>query len=340
MNLKFGVEVSPLPNKTKSVFLAIEESGFDTVWMGDHFLPWSNIDAERLPYINYMSLVYLPLILSYTSKIKVGPCVLCPLFRYHPAIVAQYFAQLDWTFPSRVILGLGTGEKINEYPIVGFWPNLKERRERLVEAVKIIRMLWENKDFFDFDGQYYRLKNVKLYVRPKQKIPIIVSAGGSQMAKIAGEIGDGVMAFVAESGEVKNKIINPFYESLKKSGKKIEEAEVYLYTVGGIVDEKILPKILKGLKRTASFIHGEAFKQYDPREVDKVTINIPEDVLFKKTLFVTSVDDLISRIEEYFKVGVNHLVVSDLTSVLEGKTNRISEVWKRKIIPYFVSKKF
>ena len=58
-----------------------------------------------------------------------------PTFRYHPSIVAQVFGTLGAMFPGRVVLGVGTGESLNEVPSSGIaWPGAKERRDRLREV--------------------------------------------------------------------------------------------------------------------------------------------------------------------------------------------------------------
>ena len=72
-----------------------------------------------------------------------GTSVLTPTFRYHPSIVAQAFATLGTMFPARVILGVGTGESLNEVPATAMaWPEPKERTARLKEALALIRQLW------------------------------------------------------------------------------------------------------------------------------------------------------------------------------------------------------
>ena len=71
-----------------------------------------------------------------TSRIIMGTSVMTPTFRYHPAVVAQAFATLGVMFPGRIVLGVGTGESLNEVPSTGMdWPEFKERFARLREAV-------------------------------------------------------------------------------------------------------------------------------------------------------------------------------------------------------------
>ena len=77
-----------------------------------------------------------------TSSLMIGTSVLTPTFRYHPSIVAQAFGTLGAMAPGRVILGIGTGEGLNEVPSTGApWPEFKERFARMREAVTLIRKL-------------------------------------------------------------------------------------------------------------------------------------------------------------------------------------------------------
>jgi coenzyme F420-dependent glucose-6-phosphate dehydrogenase len=104
-----------------------EQSGFDSVFIGDHFQPWKH-HGGHAPF----SLAWLGALGALTSRITIGTSVMTPTFRYHPAIVAQAFATLGVMFPDRIVLGVGTGESLNEVPSTGMtWPDFKERFARL-----------------------------------------------------------------------------------------------------------------------------------------------------------------------------------------------------------------
>ena len=100
-----------------------------------------------------------------------GTSVLTPTFRYHPVIVAQAFATLGCLFPDRVILGMGTGESMNEVTLGIEWPDGKERFARFREAVKLIRQVW-SEERVSFEGEYYRTDKVTIYDRPENPVPI------------------------------------------------------------------------------------------------------------------------------------------------------------------------
>jgi coenzyme F420-dependent glucose-6-phosphate dehydrogenase len=163
-----------------------EQPGFDSVFISDHFQPWKHHGGHP-PF----SLAWLGALGALTSRITIGTSVLTPAFRYHPTMVAQAFATLGVMFPGRVVLGVGTGESLNEVPSTGItWPDFKERFARLREAVTLIRPLW-SEERVTFEGQYYRTKDATIYERPATPVPIYIAAASALIAKYAGQAGDG-----------------------------------------------------------------------------------------------------------------------------------------------------
>jgi len=97
-----------------------------------------------------------------------------------------------------VFLGVGTGEAMNETPVTGgAFPGRKERRQRLAEAIELIRRLWSD-ERIDFQGSFYSTANATIYDRPEEPVPIYVAASGPLAAKLAGRVGDG---FICTSGK-------------------------------------------------------------------------------------------------------------------------------------------
>src|SRR5829696_6754209 len=111
-----------------------------------------------------------------------------PVYRYHPAIIAQAFASIDTLYPGRIGLGLGSGEAMNESPLGFDWPRSPARLTRTEEAIHIIRQLWDqgkaNQGFVNFNGEYFLIRNAKLYTLPASRIPIYMAATGQQATKI------------------------------------------------------------------------------------------------------------------------------------------------------------
>ena len=163
------------------------------MFVSDHFQPWKHIDGHAPS-----SLAWLGALGARTTQLVLGTSVLTPTFRYHPSIVAQAFGTLGAMFPGRVMLGVGTGEGLNEVPSTGApWPEFKERFARMREAVTLIRKLWRE-ERVTFEGEYYRTEKATIYDRPDQEIPIYVAAAGAVVARYAGRTGDG---FICTSGK-------------------------------------------------------------------------------------------------------------------------------------------
>src|SRR6201990_57648 len=194
--LKFGYKASAEqfgPRELLEFSCLAEEVGFDSVFVSDHFQPWKHTGGHA-PF----SFAWLGALGARTERIVMGTSVLTPTFRYHPSVVAQVFGTLGVMFPGRVILGVGTGEGLNEVPSTGMkWPETKERFARLREALTLIRKLW-SEDRLSFEGQYYRTENATIYDKPAQPVPIYVAAAGPQVAKYAGRSAQG---FICTSGK-------------------------------------------------------------------------------------------------------------------------------------------
>lgn len=319
--------------------VAAERAGFDSVWVVDHFYQFSHRMTSLAPQINIMCLASLPAILSRTERVAAGVSVICPLFRYHPAVIAQYFAQLDCLFPNRVILGLGTGEAVNEVPIVGYWPPYKERRDRLIEAVEIIRRLWTSRDYFNYEGKYYRLKDAFLYLKPEGEVPLVISATGPRSARMAGRLGDGLMVLGNVSPQaVAEEILPGFIQGAEEAGKEPETLPKLLWTIGGLAAEPL--KAGEVLKPSISFADRKILNECDPRKIDELAKDIPTETILEAFPIVATVDELIAHFEAYIKAGLNEIVFYDLTPAtirLGLAPAGAEERWER-MLPYFREK--
>ena len=194
--LKLGYKASAEqfgPSELLDFSCLAEEVGFDSVFVSDHFQPWKHTGGHAPN-----ALAWLGALGARTRRAVIGTSVLTPTFRYHPSIVAQVFGTLGSMFPGRVVLGVGTGESLNEVPSSGIqWPGAKERRDRLREAIRLINKLW-TEDRVTFEGQFYRTESATIYDKPKDKVPIWVAASGPLAAAMAGQVAEG---FICTSGK-------------------------------------------------------------------------------------------------------------------------------------------
>jgi len=170
-----------------------ERIGLELVAISDHFQPWRHHGGHGPAALSWLGAAA-----AETDRAMLGTSVLTPTLRYHPSVVAQSFATLGLLAPRRVFLGVGTGEAMNETPATGEqFPGRKERRRRLAEAIRLIRLLW-TEERVDFEGEWYRTSKATIYDRPEDPVPIYVAASGPLAAKLAGRVGDG---FVCTSGK-------------------------------------------------------------------------------------------------------------------------------------------
>jgi TAT-translocated FGD2 family F420-dependent dehydrogenase len=163
-----------------------ENAGFDLAATSDHFQPWQANERHA-----GQAWVTLGALGQRTQRIWMGPTVTCPTLRYNPAVVAEAFATLSLFYPGRIFLGLGSGEALNEQAATGEWPAWRERWDRLIEAVTIIRDLWTGEPVHH-KGTHFTVDG-KLYDVPTQPIPLLLAANGPKAMKLAGEHGDGLI---------------------------------------------------------------------------------------------------------------------------------------------------
>jgi len=201
------------PDKLLSHAVLAENCGFETLWTSDHFHPWAHTDAG-----GGFAWTWIASAAERTRRIQIGTSVTAPILRYHPALVAQAFASLAYMYPSRIFLGLGAGEALNESPLGYTWPSPSQRVEMLEEAVVVIKKLWTEK-FVSFEGKYYQLRKANLYTKPRNPIKIYVAAVGTSVAILAGRYAHGLLVGPGRL-EQAAKLFKAFETSAQKEGRK------------------------------------------------------------------------------------------------------------------------
>jgi G6PDH family F420-dependent oxidoreductase len=151
-----------------------EQVGFDFEVSSDHYSPW--LDAQgHAPY----AWTVLGAVAQATSRVELATYVTSPIMRYHPAVVAQKAATLQQLAEGRFILGLGSGENLNEHTIGEGWPDVRERQNRLEEAATIIRELLTG-DLVTWEGDYFRVEAAKVWDAPEGGVPIGIAVSGAK----------------------------------------------------------------------------------------------------------------------------------------------------------------
>jgi coenzyme F420-dependent glucose-6-phosphate dehydrogenase len=223
MTVHFGYKASAEqfgPRGLLDFSLLAEQGGLQTIAVSDHFQPWRH-HGGHAPN----ALVWLGALAQASESATVATSVLTPTMRYQPAVIAQSFATLGCLNPGRVILGVGTGEAMNETPATGAaWPGAKERRMRLAEAITLIRRLW-TEERVTFEGEYYRTLHATIYDRPPEPVPIYVAASGPLAAKLAGRVGDGFICTSGKAPELYEELLAGVREGAESAGRDPEEIE-------------------------------------------------------------------------------------------------------------------
>jgi len=297
--------------------------GFDIIAVSDHFHPWREKTGHSgFPWI------LVNLIAEKTKKVEVGTAVTTPLFRYHPAIVAQAFATLGYLYPNRIFLTLGTGHAMNETTLGFTWPDFKEKVQRLEEAVEIIKLLW-TKEHVTYIGNYYKLYKAKLYTKPKEKIPIYIATANESVAKIAGKYADGIL--VNPRGlENYNEIINAMEKEAKKNNRDCSKLKKLMeFKVSYHVDyDKALQSALYWAPTAIPRKIRE--KIYDIREFEDL-IGEEEIKKIKETwLITTDVDEIIKSLEYFLKLKFDIIFIHSSSP----DERKFLQVLGRDILPW------
>ena len=305
--LKLGYKASAEqfgPNELLGFAVLAEQRGFDSVFISDHFQGWRHTDGHA-PF----SMAWLGALGAKTSRILMGTSVLTPTFRYNPAIVAQAFATLGAMYPNRMILGVGTGESLNEVPASGApWPEPKERTARLKEAVTLIRQLWSEQRV-SFQGQYYQTRNATIYDRPPVPPAIYVASAGPVMARYAGQAGDG---FICTSGKSKdlyeNTLLPNVAAGIAASGRRAEDLDMMIEVkVSFDTDAR---QALEDTRHWGALALSpeEKVSVEDPVEMEKLADALPVERAATRWIVSTDPDEQVEKIRAYVEMGFRHLV--------------------------------
>jgi coenzyme F420-dependent glucose-6-phosphate dehydrogenase len=325
-NLKIGWKASAEqfgPRRLLDYAVLAEQLGFESAWISDHFQPWRHTDGHA-PF----SIAWLAAAGERTSRLTLGTSVLTPTFRYHPSIVAHAFATLGSLDPGRVVLGVGTGESMNEVPVIGIeWPDARERFRRLSEAVKLIRRLW-TEDFVEFDGEYYQVRGATVYDRPEQPVPIYVAATGEVAAKFAGRQADG---FICTSGKglelYRDRLLPAVREGAQAAGRDFDAIEKTIEVKVSFDPDGDKALADCGIWAALALPAEDKVDVHNPREMEERarTVANPE----RRWLVATDPDEHVEQIAPYVELGFTHLVFHSPADDQE----RFLRVYAEQVVP-------
>ncbi|MBN9048511.1 MAG: glucose-6-phosphate dehydrogenase (coenzyme-F420) [Rhizobiales bacterium] len=305
--LKIGYKASAEqfgPSELLDFSVYAEDVGFDSVFISDHFQPWKHTNGHAPA-----SIPWLGALGARTKRIIMGTSVMTPTFRYHPSIVAQAFATLGVMFPERVVLGLGSGESLNDVPALGIkWPGFKERTGRLMESVDLMRRLWKE-ERVTFDGKYYKTEKATLYDRPAKPVPIYLAASGPTVAKLAGETAEGYICTSGKAPELYKETLLPNVAAgLEAAGRANDSIDRMIEMKVSFDTDK--QRALEDTKHWAALALSpeEKMSVEDPVEMEKLADALPVERTAKRWIVSDNADEHVERIKAYTDLGFRHLV--------------------------------
>jgi coenzyme F420-dependent glucose-6-phosphate dehydrogenase len=307
MDVRVGYKASAeqfTPRELVEFAVLAEQHGLDSVVVSDHFQPWRH-KGGHAPF----SIAWMTAVGERTSRVLLGTSVLTATFRYHPAIVAHAFATMACLYPDRIMLGIGTGEALNEVAVTGVaWPDYKERFARMREAVRLMRALWKQEQV-TFEGEYYRTVAATVYDRPPNPVPIYVAGAGPQVAKYAGRVADG---FICTSGKgmdlYEEKLLPAVEDGLAAAGRDSS-------SIDRMIEIKLSfdPDPQRALEDTRfwaplSLSPEQKLALEDPREMERAADELPIEQVASRWIVSSDADEAVEKIKPYVDAGFTHLV--------------------------------
>ncbi|NYF09495.1 coenzyme F420-dependent glucose-6-phosphate dehydrogenase [Leifsonia sp. AK011] len=304
--IRFGYKASAeqfSPTDLLRYAVLAEEVGFDSIFVSDHLQPW-NHDGGHAP----AAIPWLGALGASTDRVLMGTSVLTPTFRYHPAVIAQAFGTLGSLYPGRVILGVGTGEALNEATLGIPWPEPPERFARLKEALGLIEKLW-SEERVTFDGEYYRTVDATIYDRPETPVPVYIGAAGPAATRLAGRIADGFITTSGKKRELYTETLLPaLAEGLEKAGRSSDDVDTLIEVKVSFDHDHERAMQDTRFWAPLALSPEEKMGVEDPIEMQRLADALPIERAASRFIVSTDPDEHVSRIQEYLDLGFKHLV--------------------------------
>lgn len=294
-----------------------EAVGFNGVLVSEHFHPWvDDVSASGFAWST------LGAIAQTTKTLQLMTAVTTPLWRYHPALVAQAAATVDRLSGGRFQLGVGTGEKINEGPLGYVFGPYEERAARMREALLIIRQLL-NGEKLTYRGQYYQTDRAKLYSPPSKAIPIWLAAGGPKSAKLAAKMADGIVTSVKDPQEAVDKVLTPYTTEVSSGQQNYQGSNRNVCTMRWVVFAQDNDEAWKALQPWRGLRSPKRSEAVDPAELRTLTDISPRQEVLNKFVIVSTVEELIEVYRPLVTVLGADIVGIQITSVDQQATIRL-----------------
>jgi G6PDH family F420-dependent oxidoreductase len=289
-----------------------EQAGFEGLWISDHFHPWMDAQGQS-PFV--WSTIGA---LSQVCRLPVTTAVTCPTVRIHPAVVAQAAATSAVLHEGRFVLGVGSGEALNEHIFGDPWPSADVRLAMLEEAVEVMRKLWTGR-FVDHRGAYYTVDTARLYTLPDEPPKVYVSGFGRKSIELAGRIGDGYISTKPEAGMVEQ------FRAAGGEGKPTMAGFKVCYAQTEAEGVRIAHE-----RWANEGAPGELSQVLpSPKHFEQVATLVTEEMTGKSVPCGPDPDRQLETLEQYAKAGYDEIYVNNIGPHWQG----FFELWSKEILP-------
>lgn len=321
------------PNKLIEFAQLAETSGFNFIWTSDHFHPWFHTNAEAGFAWTWLGRITAEL------ETPIGTCVTPATGHYHPGIVAQSFATLATMHSERVVLGLSTGEAMNETPLGFPWPEYPERRDRLQESLEIVRALWGHDEFetdakiedgfVTYDGEYYELEKARLYTTPENgpEPQIHVAANGPSTAALAGRYCEGFIT-VLTGEEFTEQMYPAVRQHAEDAGRDPDAIETTLLVIASYDED--YEKAVSATEpwwATTQDVFDRAMA--NPKRIEQEGQKATREQIEEKFLIADDPAEIAAQLEIYEELGFDRIVLGNTSP----QPRQFFEVMGEDVIP-------
>ena len=192
--MRYGVaiphaNVFSTPDAVTTMAHAVEDLGFDSLWVSDHIVV--PVGSDYIPEVMDEPLALLAYLASETTHVSLGVSVLVLPYR-HPVFTAKFLSTVDLLSHGRLVVGTGAGWLEQEFDALSV--PYAERGPRTDEAMRVMRNLWET-ETSTFEGRWTSYRDMRMFPKAatsrRGTIPLWVGGNAPPSIRRAAELGDG-----------------------------------------------------------------------------------------------------------------------------------------------------
>ena len=298
-----------------------EKAGYEFVWTSDHFHPWFHTDGEAGFAWSWLGAA------SQRTDLPIGTYVTPAAQHYHPGRIAQAFATIGEMHDERVVLGLSTGEAMNEKPLGQPWDDYPVRRDRLEETLEVVLDLYESEGFVDYDGDFFSLDGANLYTMPESRPEVHVAANGPSTARLAARYADGFMTVITGE-EFTERLYPAVRKYAREEGRDPDGFETtVLVIVSYDEDYEAAVDATRPWWATTQDVFDRAIA--DPREIEQLGKQATREEIEEKFLIADDPATIAAEIEKLADQGFDRIALANTSPEPE----RLFEVMGKEVIP-------